>query len=91
MDRVIHRTRNVVTTLILGLMCTTSGFILITMEDGLDARLIGVVFLVGGAWTLIRAGFVGVTISDRGVVVRNLWRTYRLPWSEVDSIDPPGE
>jgi ABC-type Na+ efflux pump permease subunit len=72
-------------------MHIVSGFLAITMVAGWDARLIGVVCLVGGAWTSVRAWVVGVTISDRGVVVRNLWRTYRLPWSEVDSIDPPGE
>jgi hypothetical protein len=38
---------------------------------------------VVGAWLLARAALVRTTLSSDGIVVRNLFRTYRLSWNEV--------
>jgi hypothetical protein len=34
-----------------------------------------------------RAATIGVDVGDIGVVVRNQWWTYRIPWSEVERVE----
>lgn len=48
---------------------------------GVEANLGAAALIL--VWGCLRALRLGVLIDDRGVVVRNFFRTYRLTWSQV--------
>jgi hypothetical protein len=53
---------------------------------GLDGTPFFFTTLIAPYWFTFRALTLSVTVEDERVIIRNLWRTYRLPWSDVEAI-----
>jgi hypothetical protein len=53
---------------------------------GLDGTPFFFATLIAPYWFTFRALTVSVTVEDERVIIRNLWRTHRLPWSDVEAI-----
>jgi Bacterial PH domain len=47
----------------------------------------GLIFVPLFALSLWRAWRLGVVVTDETIVVRNFWRTYEIPWSDVARIE----
>jgi hypothetical protein len=50
--------------------------------------LIGIVTFGVTAWIFVRATRIAVVVSPDGLLVRNLFRTHRLPWPHVADVRP---
>jgi hypothetical protein len=74
---------------LLGLVMGPLAFLAWTEEAGSD-RVGWWIALVGGITILtigVRAATMGIFLSPAGVTVRNLLRTYRVPWGKVMEFD----
>lgn len=54
-----------------------------TRSQGFDA-LIAILMIVGGGAFILRTWSLKFVASDSGLFVRNLFRTYRFRWDEVE-------
>jgi hypothetical protein len=60
---------------------------LLGLALGLDGTPVFLVVLLPIYWFTFRALTLALTVDDdAGVAIRNLWRTYRLPWSDIEAI-----
>jgi hypothetical protein len=58
---------------------------------GTVAAIFGGVVLVAAVTVLaVRIACAAVIVDDSGVTVRNTWRTWRCPWTEVRGFEVPG-
>jgi Bacterial PH domain len=58
---------------------------------GTVAAIFGAVVLVAAVTVLaVRIARMAVIAEDSGVTVRNTWRTWRCPWTEVRGFEVPG-
>jgi len=48
--------------------------------------VVGLPTLVPTVWAMRRAAKVRLVVSKEGVLIDNTWRSYELPWSEVDGV-----
>ena len=54
---------------------------------GLDGTPVFLIVLVPIYWFTFRALTLALTVDDEvGVIIRNLWRTYRMAWNDIEAI-----
>ena len=76
-------------TVLIGVFIAASLLILAAAPAGSGVlRALWALFWIGlSAFAIVRAARMSVTANSSGLVVRNFGRQYRVPWSDVNSIE----
>jgi Bacterial PH domain len=66
--------------------CATPAFILLVALESPSRYVAAGLALTPAPWAVRRAFRVSLAVTEDGVTVKNYWRTYSFPWSDVEGV-----